>query len=820
MVMLRCVDVPAGHRRSDGTQSTTYDVPSFDNDSDGYCSKLSDYDSPKSSMQCDSSASAQSSSSSSGITPIKTQPTPSPGIAKRPPMKTPEISSSSSSTDDDGGDHYPVTGSELMKDIENRMKAKDSRMLSASVPLSDDFGRRKQPPQKPSELLLPVPKQKHKRRGNKVVDSSSEDDYDYTSINDLPRPLPGARHAGQPPKHRNSALSSECFQSVKVKVASEDNPLQIGLQFEWKTYLSSTAFFGQFAESFYDWSQKLDQGYQDASAYKGAICCTIVKPAPTCQYRTTVEFLPVIPVLQWPKIASDWRDRKRASITDKRTNMKYQWPRPTQVETIVKQGCHLITEGGKFRGRLSGNSKLEWQLSFGAAQETLLASLSEPHLRALLWTRLIFRHVVTAIGVLSPHHIDTVFFWMVEANYTDWLEVSLGERIMAIFETLYDCIRQRKLPHYFIKKRNLLHSKAPKDLVKAQERLFRLMERFVPLTMQAAKQLQSSNPTFPFPDLARLWEIATTPLTLDSINPGLGASSRTLSTSSSSVDEKKKKTGNKKSGDEGFWETVTKNPQQPTGDRTRDLLRKERARIDAEEREKRPVSNEESADKVDVVINAFNVTQTKLLLEFFINQFTCMAQSSNRIRAYGKSTVFLDQAYNLAVLLREEGFEDSAEEHFKTIEQLRDASYQGQFNDSMVEIPGTPCVFPTGVESRPPGGVHRHSSLSNGGYRTIPLPQTPIERSSNPSQANGYVKQKSTTNNNSDLNGPVIKSVNDNKPANKTIVMTTALIENVRSSETQPTGRFDKPPLAKIVLNKPTIVIESDSDDLDESTDF
>lgn len=820
-VMLRWVDEPVGHRKSDGTQSSTYDIPSYDNDSDGYCSKISDYDSPKSSVQCDSISSVKS--SSSGATSKNRQPTSSPGIAKRPPMKTPDNTSSSSSTEDDGGDHYPLNGSELMKDLENRMKAKDNRMISSTMPKSDDFGRVRNQPLRSNELLPPVTtsKVRTKRRGKNVRDSSSEDDYDYTSIKDLPRPLVGSTFAAQnqPPKQRNSALSSDCFHKVKVKVVdSVDNPLGIGSQFEIKTYLSSTAFFGQFAETFCDWSQKLNRGYQDASTFKAAICCTIVKPAPGCQYRTTVEFLPVVPILQWPDIAREWKNRKRSSVTDKRTSIKYQWPRSTQIETITNQGCHLITESGKFRGRVSPNSKLEWQMSFGAAHETLLASLSEPHLRALLWTRLIFRHVIASTGIISPHHIDTVFFWMVEENYTDWLEASLGERIQAIFKTLHDSVRDRKLPHYFIKQRNLLVTKAPKDLVKAQEKLFRLNEKFVPLTMQAAKQLQTTNSTFPFPDLARLWEIVTTPLTIDVINPALGAASRALSNSTTSVDEKKKKTGNKKSGDEGFWEAA--------GDKTRELLRKERARRDAEEREKRPVSNEEASDKVDVPIGPFNVTQTKLLLEFFIQQFTLMAKSSNKIRAYGKSTVFLDQAYNLTVLLREEGFEDPAEEYFEEIEKLRSASYQGKFKEPIVEIPGSPCVFPTGVENRLSSniGIPRNSSMSNGGARTIPLPATPADRLINSSKTNGYVKQKSSFNYDSDLNGPMIRSVNEtnsSSPNGRIVTTTAAVIENVPTSETDPTDQFDSPPLPKNVFKKPVHQpVETSDSDPDESTDF
>lgn len=787
--MLRCVDTPSDHRRSDGTHSSTYDK--IYNDSDGYCSKLSESDSVQ-----PPSIHSGSSGTNNGKQQINTE------IAKRPPMKTPEISSSGTDDDEDG-DAYPMTGSQLMEDIKSRLK--DNRGLITSVPKSDDFERGR-----PQQAIPDGGRNKvktKKRVGKEVKDNSSDEDYDYTSINDIPRPLTAVTTSANKP-HRKSALSAECFQSIKVKVVDTvNNPLGIGNQFEWKTYLSSTAFFSQFAESFYDWSQKLDKGLQEASAYKSAICCTKIKSASNCQYKAILEFMPVIPIPKWPDAAREWKNRRRPSALDKRTNIEYRWPRMSHVDMIAKQGCHLMTEGGKFRGRFSNNFKLEWQLSFGSAQETLLNSLSEPHLRALLWARLIFRHVVAPIGILTSYHIDTVFFWLVEENYTNWLEASLGEKIVGLFQVLHDMIRQRKLPHYFIRKRNLLQTKEPKDIYKAQHRLFQLNERFVPFVMQAAKQLQTSNTTFPQLDLTRLFEIVTTTMSLDSINPAL---TRELSDSSTSVAEKKKKQNKNKSGDEkeGFWEVVTKPPQQPTGDKTRAYLRKERAKIDAEERDKRPVS--EDIEKTDFVISNFSVVQTKLLLEFFIKHFINMAQSSNRIRAYNKSTVLLDQAYNLGVLLREEGFEDSADTYHGIIQSLRGAIYQGQFNEPFVDIPGSPCVFPTGVERTRPSsinGLARQSTQSNGVRPTsrlsIPLPETPVERDFK--KSNGHAIQRA----------PSIYEPDTMKYPNGSVVMTSAVIENIQPSEPEPSDQFESPaPTAR------SLYMQQSESESDETTDF
>lgn len=805
--MLRCVDIPAGHRRSDGTQSTTYDR--VDNDSDG----------------CSSSGVRVSRSNGDNIASTsKTNLQSNADILKRPPMKIPEPSSSSTD-DDDGGDTYPSTGFELMKDIESRIRAKDNRGLTATLPKSDNFTPRGQ--QTKAKAAQQQPKTQPPPK--KLAESSSDEDYDYTSINDLARPLDRAKFESANPNRHSRYWSTtflpECFQSIKV-IDSVSNPLGLASQFEWKTYLSSEAFFSQFAETFYYWSQKMDDRLQDpiTSTHKASICCTLVTPASNCQYKSAVEFLPVIPVAQWPDVAREWKTRKRNSVLDKRTNISYTWPRPTQVEKITNQGCHLTTEGGKFRGRFSSTSKLEWQLSFGVANEILLSSLTESHLRALLWARLIFRHAVASIGVLSSHHVDTIFFWLVEENYIDWQETSLGERIMSLFQTLYACVKRRKLPHFYIQ-RNLLDTKAPKDLVKAQENLYRLIENFVPLTMKTVKQLQSSNTTFPLPDLDRLWEIVTTPLTLASINPALQASSRTLSGSISSIDEIKRAKKKSMEEKEGFWETVTKTSiqRQASGDTMQNLLRQERAKFDAEEREKRLVASVDgSNDNVDVKIGPFNVSQTKLLLEFFLRQFTSMAESSNRVRAYSKSTVFLDQAYNLAVLLREEGFEDSADDYHQLIETLRAASHRGLFLESVVDIPGTPCVFLTGVEDIRSTRIQRNSSMSSTGIRpTAPLPQTPDELAKNSIKANGHVKQWLTSdisNESNYLKSSITRSANGIKtktPNGAAVITTSATIEPVVASGPKREDQFNNPPTIK-----ESIHFQQLDNDLDESTDF
>ena len=824
--MLRCVDMPAGLRnqRSEDGRSTTSGTYDRVDDSDRY-SRYSDYGYGKSITE---------NSVGDGTKPEDSLPT-QPSIATRPPMKTPDQSPplSSDSQSEEHDNDFPLTGRDLMKGLETKISSSGGDLNA----MSEELRNRKE----------------HRIYASGTVKSfasSSEDDYDYTCINDLPRPL------GRPPhppssssssgivattpkistRRNNSAVPLDCFQTIRVKVVEGnevDNPLGITSgQIEWKTYLSSTGFFTYFTEAFYEWSQRLERTshgrVEEATTFKSAINCVQFKSTPPSQhgetqYRTTVEYHPAIPVPQWPEIASEWRTRKRTPVRDQRTNIDYRWPSAGQVDAVIQLGCHLTAEGGKALGRSSPSSRLEWQLNFGAAHELLMSSLSHQQLRALLWARIVFKHVLAPLGILYASHLETVLFWMIEADYIDWPEAGLGERIIAIFHTMHECLRKRKMSHYFLRKRNMLSTRAPRDLSKAQERLFRLVEGFVPQAFQAARHLiAGSTANLPMPDLSRLWEIITTPsLTAiqNIIHPGLlpAGSHRRLDTigsisgneSGSEVRTNKKKANkNGKPADEGFWEK-----QKQEQDKTRELLREKRARLEKEENKKRRqdsagdseygTANRESKSLEGTPIGHFNIGQTKMLLEFFIKHFIETAQCAIKMRANSTAHVLIDQADNLAALLKEEGFYDQADQYRETIEELRTVTLPSRFTEPIVDIPGTPCVFPTGADPRPISnmsnfsyisGIASSESFNYGRHSMLTAPKLPTPLPETPPRSERFDYMSS--------NGNAILPTSYEQDNNTLKVRTTSTTSTRVSKENSPVG-----PLTKAITT--TVVIET-----------
>ena len=687
-VMLRCGDIPVANG-----SDFTYDQ--VENESDDY-SKLSDYGKSQKQSKCSKISKDESAAMKNADISIK----------NRPPMKTPGNSSSGSSDDEE----IPLTGAELMKNIEKHMNQGSANALPLPIrnqPNSHKM-RRKAPPLEEaapscdgqdSSTRKEVSKSRFKSaNANKA--SSSDDEYDYTPTKDVPRNIKKTESA-----RHNSTIPEDCFQTILVKVAEDDN------RFESTTYFSSHAFFNHFCGSFHHWSERIGINGDKISAFKAAVCCNKIKTSPIShqKYCKKLEFIPVIPVPYWPGVAKEWPERRRAKVRDLRTNILYQWPQSRQISDIVAQGCYLVAEGGKTGGHLTANNKLEWQLSFGNAREILISGLSQQHLTCLTWLHLIHRHYLESMGILSQHHIETIFFRLVEHNFIDWADESMGERVQFIFKKLHECIKRGKLVHYFINKRNLFSSKAQRDLYKAQERVWRLLENFLPVVMQMAHRIHSADAAHPFPDLVKLWEIITTKKTIASlINPDL--------TSQLSGQQRVKS-----KEPLGFWEVLDDD------DRNHEYIKRERDRVGAEQKNEKRSAGKASKElfRMDTVISPFNFVQTKEVLEFFIHHFIAQAQSCNKSRNYATSNVLLCQADNLATILGEEGSVMQAKDLKDEIKILLSVSRQ-QFRGTTVNFPGSPCVFNTGLKT--------NSSLDNSqddipclSIALTPLPEPPVE---------------------------------------------------------------------------------------------
>ncbi len=723
---LRAVDVPESSRSSGASSLSGY--YKIDNESDGY-SKLSDGYSKLSDFETKYSRSVSSANDSDpSLKEESTEPN-SPlnnqTVLGRPPMKTPDLSHSSSSEDD------PATGEEMMKTLANRLgqggpeKRKQSRekrqsskkamerlepLSISATPLyeaseeSDSYTIVSENRRDSGVFPAPLRSRRalerlHKKEPQHDENSSDDEHYDYTSL-EKPRLLNVNRRTE---RSRQTSIPSSCFKSLQMRLVATDgsDPLGIGGKMEKRTYLASHSFFGYFSGGFYEWGERLKlNGLQGATAFKAGICCLETRSHPPPSHYAMLEFQPALRLPDWPDAAAEWRFRKRNTVRDPNTRIAYVWPSQSVVESITKQGCYLLIDGGRLRGRHAPQTPFQWQLGFSNAEDSLLMTLSNCHLQCLMWILLIYQHVLAPIQVLDTYHIKTLFFWLVERNYVDWEQASLGDRVFFFFKQLYYHVKRRKLLHYFIRKRNLLASKRPSDMLKVQERIYRLLEKFVPFTLQAVARIQSSNSIYALPNVAELWNLLTTKSTLASINPTLAI----LSESSDLVKKKPKEgpTASAKSDDDhGFWDHQAR--ARPK-DRTRQLLHQKYVRREAGEREKKVLSRsgDSSFDTVnlDERIGVMDSIRTKLVLNYFIRHFIDMTRAASQCYLYDTAIVVLNQAENLTTLLREAGYHDDADEFSETIAELRQVCYPNQFSDEIVNIPGSPRVFATGITVR------------------------------------------------------------------------------------------------------------------------
>ena len=100
------------------------------------------------------------------------------------------------------------------------------------------------------------------------------------------------------------------------------------------------------------------------------------------------------------------------------------------INCNCRQGSYLTAEGGEKNGQRTPSHDYEWQFSFTKAEELLINKLEEQHLRCRVGAHLIFQHFLASTTIITKYHIDTVFLTLVEENYIEWRDVTLGEKVL------------------------------------------------------------------------------------------------------------------------------------------------------------------------------------------------------------------------------------------------------------------------------------------------------------------------------------------------------------------------------------------------------
>ena len=173
--------------------------------------------------------------------------------------------------------------------------------------------------------------------------------------------------------------------------------------------------------------------------------------------RYQVDTAIALKCLTWPMVATNWVTRKRES----------NWPSDALIKNCVKDGCCFVPKSIE-----DSQTKLEWRVSFVAAESTLMKSLAKIQKACYrifkgIW-RMAFR--VPAEKYVQSYHIKTTFLWYCEKVKSEQFSKELiVPRIFDLLHYLRKCLIEKNCPQYFIPENNLFASINNKVIAKSLE---------------------------------------------------------------------------------------------------------------------------------------------------------------------------------------------------------------------------------------------------------------------------------------------------------------------------------------------------------------
>ncbi|XP_033219130.1 uncharacterized protein LOC117174286 [Belonocnema kinseyi] len=438
-------------------------------------------------------------------------------------------------------------------------------------------------------------------------------------------------------------------------------------------YLNSSRFRRRFYNVFIE-SLALPLELTDAIKYRppyyfgSVIYCDQVEVSTVakCNISESYEIIPCV-WTQWPESATEWLDRPRNS-----------WPSYETIKNCRKFGCYIIPQ--EF-GSKEDNSKykIEWQLSFPAAERYLETCMSHAQMRVyiivLMLHKTFIRAVESAPDRLNTHQIRNQLFWLIENTSSEWPEHRTGDYLLKLLNCLCNCINQTEafLKDYFLREKNLFQNSEKGSLFFSLKQLKRILGNPVMYVLHAMENIRYKTNFFPKLNYEELLRILTADELL-LINPNL---EKNVNNAGLMEDMGDDNIYNDRRG--GFWNDAKKKKEQfatygkkPVTNRT--LINPSRAHDTV----------------VDIAIRCGELKGIRLskLLNFFIEHLIEMAKNYHAFGALQQKMDYLHHAMNLCILLADdEIFQDEARTHIQVICALKDLVIQSRCQDDPPETP-------------------------------------------------------------------------------------------------------------------------------------
>ncbi|KAL3837356.1 hypothetical protein ACJMK2_022720 [Sinanodonta woodiana] len=197
--------------------------------------------------------------------------------------------------------------------------------------------------------------------------------------------------------------------------------------------------------------------------------------------------------VRWPLEAEEWLERKREK----------SWPCAQLIEAIRIMPCYILPVGDP----KSKTQYLEWRFAFVPAERELVWSFNDCQIQCYIILKLLKRKYITAIASdeLSSFCLKTIVFWISEEQGLEmWTSSNLVECVRQCLIRLRESIESTILPHYFLRKRNLLFAKLEDYHVKknTMDKISEIIDRLIPCILECDTERKSS-----LKDFSSLWSL-------------------------------------------------------------------------------------------------------------------------------------------------------------------------------------------------------------------------------------------------------------------------------------------------------------------------
>ena len=158
--------------------------------------------------------------------------------------------------------------------------------------------------------------------------------------------------------------------------------------------------------------------------------------------KMLVDNIPSFRCLTWPMVAQEWRKRQR------------KWPSPDVVDKVIREGFHLVVKAPKN----GGNPECDFRISFSHAEYLLSQEINEIQRECYRCLKTYHRvYLSTEAKGLISFHLKNIFLRTIEETGGEmWIESRRAECMWKLFANLLEALRERHLPHYFVRSYNLL----------------------------------------------------------------------------------------------------------------------------------------------------------------------------------------------------------------------------------------------------------------------------------------------------------------------------------------------------------------------------